>query len=61
MSAKMIEVGRLHTVDELEPDDIGVRTYPMAMLIEFDTAEELRAAIESRSVSFQAWGEESPA
>lgn len=55
MSAKAIEIGRLTTVENATDSDEGVNTYPIAMLITFDSVEELHAALESGSISFGLW------
>ena len=57
MSARMIEVGRLTTTENNDSREDGVYTYPMAMLITFDTLQELQEAISKREIKFSAWGE----
>ena len=57
MSARMIEVGRLTTTENNDSREDGVHTYPMAMLITFDTLNELQEAISKREIKFSAWEE----
>jgi hypothetical protein len=49
MSGTLAEVGRIVVNDSFDND---THIYPMAMLITFDNADELQAAISARSVDF---------